>query len=264
MNQAASIAPRQDGTGQTADAAPSLALAARLSVYRDGAVVIRDVAFELSEAGALGIVGRNGAGKTTLIHGLLGLLPTTGEVRWFGANVSRTAAFRRAALGIALVPQGRRLFAGLSVAENLRTAQLSADGGGPEIDPHSLFPGLEELLGRPAGLLSGGQQQQVAIARALLRRPRLLFLDEPTEGLSPALVREVTDALRRLRESGLTIVLAEQHIGAIEEICNEVLPLRPGELSVRAIPTSEFRRSGLDRLASSPTTQTPPTIGARE
>lgn len=225
-------------------------LAAKLSVFRDGAAVVRGVEFELPEGGALGLVGRNGAGKTTLIHGLFGLLPTTGEVRYRGADVSRLPAFRRAALGMALVPQGRRLFPALTVKENLHSARLSAAAGGPEVDPFELFPGLHELLPRRAGVLSGGQQQQVAIARALLRRPHLLFLDEPTEGLSPSLVREVLDALRRLRESGLTIVLAEQQIAAIEEICTEVVPLRPGELSVAAIVTSEFRESGLDQLTT--------------
>ncbi len=225
-------------------------LDAKLSVFRDGAAVLRDVEFELPEGGALGLVGRNGAGKTTLIHGLFGMLPASGEVRYRGADVSRLPTFRRAALGMALVPQGRRLFAGLTVAENLHSAQLSPLAGGPEVDPFELFPSLSELLPRRAGVLSGGQQQQVAIARALLRRPHLLFLDEPTEGLSPSLVREVLDALRRLRESGLTIVLAEQHIAAIEQICTEVVPLRPGELSVRAIATSEFRLAGLDQLTA--------------
>jgi ABC-type branched-subunit amino acid transport system ATPase component len=225
-------------------------LASKLSVFRDGAAVVRDVEFELPKGEALGIVGRNGAGKTTLIHGLLGMLTTSGRVRYRGTDVSDLPTFRRAALGMALVPQGRRLFAGLTVEENLRSARLSATAGGLEADPFELFPGLGELLGRRAGVLSGGQQQQVAIARALLRRPHLLFLDEPTEGLAPSLVREVLDALRRLRESGMTIVLAEQHIGAIEEICTEVVPLRPGELSVRAITTSEFRQSGLDQLTA--------------
>ena len=259
MNLAAPISPTRTDPGGHGAGGTQAALAAKVSVHRDGAAVLRDVEFELPEGEALGIVGRNGAGKTTLIYGLLGLLPAAGPVRCFGVDVSRMGAFRRAGLGMALVPQGRRLFASLTVAENLRTAQLSASGGGPEVDPHDLFPGLEELLRRRAGILSGGQQQQVAIARALMRRPRLLFLDEPTEGLSPTLVREVTFALRQLRESGLTIVLAEQHIGAIEEICTEVLPLRPGELSVRAIATSKFRRSGLDRLTPN---QTTPNLGA--
>jgi ABC-type branched-subunit amino acid transport system ATPase component len=225
-------------------------LFAKLSVFRDGAAVLRDAEFELPEGEALGVVGRNGAGKTTLIHGLFGLLPSEGTVIYRGNDLSRLPSFRRAALGMALVPQGRRLFGELTVAENFHAARLAPAGGGPEIDPHELFPGLRELLPRRAGLLSGGQQQQVAIGRALLRRPRLLFLDEPTEGLAPSLVREVLSALRRLRESGLTIVLAEQHIGAIEEICSEVLPLRPGQPKVRAITTSEFRHAGLDHLTA--------------
>lgn len=234
-------------------------LQVELSVFRDGAAVIRKAEFELPEGEALGIVGRNGSGKTTLIHGLLGMLPCEGEVGYRGVDVSRLPTFRRAALGMALVPQGRRLLPGLTVAENLRTATLSPEADGPKIDPFELFPALEELLSRRAGVLSGGQQQQVAIARALLRRPSLLFLDEPTEGLAPSLVSEMLEALRRLRESGLTIVLAEQHIAAIEEICGEVLPLHPGAPAVRAITTSEFRDTGLNNLTAR---QINPALGA--
>ncbi len=250
MSGAPAVAPERGSRGGRSSSAEEIALAASVSVFRDGAAVVRDVEFELPGGAALGIVGRNGAGKTTLIHGLIGTLETRGRVRWFGAEISTLPTFRRAALGLALVPQGRRLFGGLTVEENLRSARLSPGGGGPEVDPFELFPELGDMLRRPAGVLSGGQQQQVAIARALLRRPRLLFLDEPTEGLSPSLVKEVLGALRRLRESGLTIVLAEQHLGVIEEICTEVIPLRPGELSARAIATAEFRRSGLDQLTN--------------
>lgn len=229
------------------------ALTVEATVFRDGARVVRDAEFALAEGEALGIVGRNGAGKTTLIHGVLGMLKTEGEILSFGRDLNGLPTFKRAAHGLALVPQGRRLFAGLTVAENLKAAQVSRACDGPSIDPFELFPGLPELLGRPAGVLSGGQQQQVAIARALLRRPRILFLDEPTEGLSPVLVDEVIEALSRLRTSGLTIVLAEQHRWVVEEICAQVVALRPGELSTRAKPTPELRETDSEQL----TTQQP-------
>ena len=228
------------------------ALAIRATIFRDGARIVRDAEFSLQRGEALGIVGRNGAGKTTLIHGILGMLRSEGEVRSFGRDLSPLPTFKRAACGLALVPQGRRLFAELTVAENLRSAQVSPLSDGPGVDPFELFPGLPELLGRPAGVLSGGQQQQVAIARALLRRPRVLFLDEPTEGLSPALVSEVIEALRSLRSSGLTIVLAEQHRWVVEEVCGQVMALRPGELSTRARSVAELRETDSEQLTKQP------------
>jgi ABC-type branched-subunit amino acid transport system ATPase component len=228
------------------------ALSVRATVFRDGARIVRDAELELREGEALGIVGRNGTGKTTLIHGILGMLRTEGKVLSFGEDITALPTFRRAERGLALVPQGRRLFAGLTVAENLKAAQVSARSDGPGVDPFDLFPGLTKLLGRQAGVLSGGQQQQVAIARALLRRPRVLFLDEPTEGLSPALVSEVIEALRTLRSSGLTVVLAEQHRWVVEEICSQLMRLRPGEPSTQARPISELRGVDLDQLNTQP------------
>lgn len=233
-------------------AATGPALSVRVTVFRDGARVVRDAELELRRGEALGIVGRNGAGKTTLIEGVLGLLRTEGEVRSFGVDLTGLPTFRRAERGLALVPQGRRLLVGLTVAENLRAAVLSPPSDGPAVDPFELFPGLGELLDRPAGVLSGGQQQQVAIARALLRRPRVLFLDEPTEGLSPALVDETVEALRGLRSSGLTVVLAEQHHWVVEEICGQVVPLRPGAPSARARPVSELREADPERPNTRP------------
>jgi ABC-type branched-subunit amino acid transport system ATPase component len=221
------------------------ALQATIDVLRDRVPVVRDAALELDAGGALGIVGRNGAGKTSLLGGVAGFLPTVGELRAFGADIASWPTHRRATNGLALVPQGRRLFADLTVAENLRAAQVSRTAGGPEFDVFELFPNLRELLIRRAGVLSGGQQQQVAIARALLRRPRLLLLDEPTEGLAPSIVDQVTSALASLRAGGLTLLIAEQRLDVVTELCDQVAVMRAGDIVVNSAPTSADVREHL-------------------
>lgn len=218
--------------------APELALEAAIDVLRDRVPVVRDARLELSAGTAVGIVGRNGAGKTTLLGGMLGFLPTVGQLRVFGADISRWPTHRRALHGVALVPQGRRLFADLTVADNLRAAQISSTASGTAFDVFELFPNLRALLSRKAGVLSGGQQQQVAIARALLRRPTLLLLDEPTEGLAPSVVDEVTSALGALKAGGLTLLIAEQRLEVITRLCDDVAVMRAGEITGRGTPSS--------------------------
>ncbi len=207
----------------------TLLSASGLSVYHGPVAAVREVDIEVPAGGAVGILGRNGAGKTSLICGLAGLLPTTGSIRLGGVPVSDRPAWWRAHHGLALVPQGRGLFVSLSVADNLRLARSEVHGGGPEFDVDELFPALRDLKERRAGLLSGGEQQQVAIARALLRRPTVLLLDEPTEGLAPSIVEVIADVLRHLGERGVTIVLAEQHRALVEHLCTTFLVLRAGE-----------------------------------
>jgi branched-chain amino acid transport system ATP-binding protein len=203
--------------------------AAGVTVSRDRLETVRDISFDLPAGGALGVLGRNGAGKTTLLEGLMGLLEAAGEVTVDDVAMSGRPAWWRARHGMALVPQGRQLFPALTVAENLQIAAIGAQGDGAGFDVHALFPALRALLPRKAGLLSGGEQQQVAIARALLRRPAVLLLDEPTEGLSPIVVQEITRVLEHLVGEGLTIVLAEQQRAIVEQLCGSFLMLRSGE-----------------------------------
>jgi ABC-type branched-subunit amino acid transport system ATPase component len=228
-----------------ATAAGTRALELAIDVVRDRVPVVRGARLEVEPGAALGIVGRNGVGKTTLFAGILGFLPTTGRIRAFGTDISRWRTHRRATHGLSLVPQGRRLFPDLTVAENLRAAEVSRTADGPEFNVFALFPNLRDLLALRAGVLSGGQQQQVAIARALLRRPTLLLLDEPTEGLAPSVVEEVTSALVALKAGGLTLLVAEQRLDVVSELCDDVAVMRGGEIAARGAPSSSDIRERL-------------------
>ena len=162
------------------------------------------------------LMGRNGVGKTTLLNAVMGLLPVrSGRVLLDGRDITRAAPHERALAGIAYVPQGHQVFPHLTVAENLRVVHERQRGADPSAidDALSVFPALPRLLQRPAGLLSGGQAQQLAIARALVTRPSVLVLDEPTEGIQPSIIGEIEDAIAALhRDTGLSILLVEQYV----------------------------------------------------
>ena len=181
--------------------------------------VVWDGSFEVGDGGeALALLGRNGVGKTTLLRTIIGLHPALGGRIFFkDVDVTRAPAHERARLGLAYVPQGRGIFPHLTVEENLRMGQASLkkqrDGGTLPEAPLAFFPKLKEILGRKGGNLSGGEQQQLAIARALTARPQMLLLDEPTEGIQPSIVIDIEQALQRVRkEMGIAILLVEQHL----------------------------------------------------
>ena len=202
-----------------------------LNAYYGGAHVLQGVTLSVGSGEAVSLIGRNGAGKTTTIACIVGFLrPRGGRVLVAGADLTGTPAHRVARAGVALVPQGRRVFADLTVRENLALAARPVQGGWDADKVLELFPSLARRLGNRGDELSGGEQQMVAIARALLRNPTLLLLDEPSEGLAPKLVDEVGDALERLAASGLSLLLVEQNLGLATRIGQRVYVMNKGRI----------------------------------
>ncbi len=188
-----------------------------------------------AEAGKITcLLGRNGVGKTSLIRAVAGQQPiTSGEIAFDGKSLAGFSGYERARAGIGLVPQGREIFPLLTVRENLETgfaALVRADRNVPE-HVFELFPVLKDMLGRRGGDLSGGQQQQLAIGRALTMRPRLLVLDEPTEGIQPSIIKDIGRAIRYLKETaGMTILLVEQYLDFCRELADTVYIMERGEI----------------------------------
>jgi urea transport system ATP-binding protein len=180
-------------------------------------------------------MGRNGMGKTTLLKCIMGLLPlATGDLSFDGRDLRASAAEARARLGIGYVPQGREIFSQLTVEENLRIGLAARRDGARAVPEHiyEMFPVLKRMLGRRGGDLSGGQQQQLAIGRALVIEPTLLILDEPTEGIQPNIVHEIGDVITRLRSTGLTVLLVEQKLPFARRVATDVRILDKGRLVV--------------------------------
>jgi branched-chain amino acid transport system ATP-binding protein len=194
--------------------------------------ILHGVSFSLQPGGVLALLGRNGAGKTTCISTIIGFLnPKGGEIRLFGETIEGLSPERISRLGIGLVPQGRRIFPSLTVRENLLVArQREKTTGKPwSVERiYDLFPGLRERHAQFAGTLSGGEQQMLAIGRALMGNPRVLLLDEPSEGLAPLIVAEVGRTIRRLKEEGQSIILVEQNIQLALDVADQVVILNTG------------------------------------
>lgn len=196
-------------------------------------VALNGISFHVAQGEAVALVGANGAGKTTLIKAIIGLLrPAGGELLFDGYDVRTIKTHRRARLGIGYAPEGRRVFPGLSVRENLEVASFE---GGKEtrrlIDQmYSIFPGLLEKEGSLGWTLSGGQQQMLAVARALMSRPRLLLLDEPSLGLSPKLTDEVLWRIPEIAKSGTAVILAEQNLSKALQVTDRAYVLRVGSI----------------------------------
>ena len=188
------------------------------------------------------IMGRNGMGKTTLMKSLMGIVPSrSGSVKMDDAELSGLKSYERVAKGLAYVPQGRMIFSTMTVQENIETGLVASGDKEVPAGIYELFPVLLEMKGRRGGNLSGGQQQQLAIARALATKPKVLLLDEPTEGIQPSIIREMARTLKRIRdERGLSIVVSEQVLSFALDIADRVLVIENGEI-VRDDP-----RAGID------------------
>jgi urea transport system ATP-binding protein len=197
--------------------------------------ILWDVALDVPAGSCTCIMGRNGVGKTTLLKTVMGLLPAaSGSICFDGRELKREPSHLRARLGIGYVPQGREIFPQLSVEDNLRVGLAARRDGANEVPDlvFALFPVLKKMLARRGGDLSGGQQQQLAIARALVLNPRLLIMDEPTEGIQPNLVHEIGDIILRLnREQGLTVLLVEQKLPFARRVAERFCILEKGRRS---------------------------------
>ena len=207
-----------------------------LDVLYGRSQVLFGVSLEVPEDGLLCVMGRNGVGKSTLLNAVMGVLKAArGRVTWNGEDITKLRPFERVRAGIAYVPQGHPVFPQLTVRENLSVAAESAGAAGAGADATDevldLFPRLKPLLGRRAGFLSGGQAQQLAFARALVAKPKLLLLDEPTEGIQPSIILEIEDAIGQLHRSrGLSIVLVEQYVEFALRLADRYVVLDAGEV----------------------------------
>ncbi|NOT26502.1 MAG: urea ABC transporter ATP-binding subunit UrtE [Acidobacteria bacterium] len=197
-----------------------------------GSHTLWDVNIDVTPGSRTCLMGRNGMGKTTLLKCIMGLLPTTsGAITFRGSDIGNLSAENRARLGIGYVPQGRDIFPQLTVEENLRVGLGARKDRSRSVPPQifELFPVLKKMLGRRGGDLSGGQQQQLAIGRALVLQPSLLILDEPTEGIQPNIVHEIGDVILRLnKEAGVTVLLVEQKLPFARRVASEFLILEKG------------------------------------
>ncbi|WP_436643340.1 ABC transporter ATP-binding protein [Microbaculum sp. FT89] len=192
--------------------------------------ILRDLSLSVDAGEVLCMLGRNGAGKTTALKAIMGLVkPRSGSIALDGVELTRLPAYRVPKQGVAYVPQGRRLFAELSVAENLEIGLMARDKGRDTRDRVlDLFPVLRERLKQRSGTLSGGEQQMLAMARALCLEPRVLLLDEPTEGLMPSMIAAIRDSVSRLRGQGVAIVLVEQRVDAVLPVADRVAFIENG------------------------------------
>jgi urea transport system ATP-binding protein len=207
----------------------------KINQYYGAAHTLRGVSLNVEKGQCLALLGRNGVGKTTLLKCLMGVLPVAGgQIVFEGRDITRLKPHERAMAGIAYVPQGREIFARLTVEENLMMGMATKSGRSASTirgEVYELFPVLKEMLGRRGGDLSGGQQQQLAIARALLADPKLIILDEPTEGIQPSIIKDIGRVISLLRSRGdIGILLCEQYFDFAHDLADRFVVLSRGEV----------------------------------
>ena len=213
-----------------------------LNQYYGGSHILRNVGFEAKLGEVTVVLGRNGVGKTTLLKSLMGVVPVkAGTVTLGGVDITRATPYERVRLGVGYVPQGREIFSRLTVEDNLRMGLAVKSGSSPiPAELFELFPVLKQMIKRRGGDLSGGQQQQLAIARALAAAPKLLILDEPTEGIQPSIIKDIGRVIRMLADSGLNgqrmaVVLVEQYYDFAAELADQYLVMERGEVIARGL-----------------------------
>jgi urea transport system ATP-binding protein len=223
-----------------------------INQYYGGSHILRNVGFEARVGEVTVVLGRNGVGKTTLLKSLMGVVPVkTGSILLDGADITHATPYERVRRGIGYVPQGREIFARLTVEENLRMG-LASKPAGAALDGElfDLFPVLKQMIHRRGGDLSGGQQQQLAIARALAAGPKLLLLDEPTEGIQPSIIKDIGRVIRMLADrKTMAIVLVEQYYDFAAELADQYLVMERGEVIARGAGASMADDRVRERMA---------------
>ena len=220
--------------------------------YYGGSHILRGINLEARLGKVTVLLGRNGVGKTTLLKSLMGLVPIrSGGIEFDGKAIEKATSYERARAGIGFVPQGREIFSRLTVEDNLRMGLAYKSASTPiPAELFELFPVLKQMINRRGGDLSGGQQQQLAIARALAAKPKLLILDEPTEGIQPSIIKDIGRVIRMLADRGdMAIVLCEQYYDFAQELADDYLVMQRGEVIARG-PGSEMEAKGIRQLVA--------------
>jgi len=220
--------------------------------YYGGSHILRNVSLQTQAGQVTVLLGRNGVGKTTLLKALMGLVPLReGSITFNGQVITKATPYERARAGIGYVPQGREIFNRLTVEDNLRMGLATQKAGAPiPMELFEMFPILDQMRHRRGGDLSGGQQQQLAIARALAGRPKLLVLDEPTEGIQPSIIKDIGRVIQQLAQRGdMAILLCEQYYDFAEELADHYLVMERGEVIAQG-PGSEMQSKGIRQLVS--------------